>query len=63
MKETISEFIADYLACWWIGATTLLLMDIELWYAMPLSIALIPAAIMTKQREIERKIDELTKNK
>ena len=63
MEETILDFIADYLWCYWIGGTTLLLMDVELWYAIPLGIALIPAAIMTKQKQIERTIDELTKNK
>ena len=63
MKETILDFIADYLWCYWVGGTTLLLMDVELWYAIPLGIALIPAAIMTKQKQIKRTIDKLTKNK
>jgi len=59
MKEIIFDFIVNYIACWYLGATTLLLMDVELWYALPLTIALIPAVIMTKQQQIERKIDEL----
>jgi len=63
MKETIFDFIVNYIACWYVGAITLLLADVELWHALPLTIALIPAAIMTKQQQIERQIDELTKNK
>ena len=62
MKETIFDFLVNYLACWYVGATTLLLMDVELWYVLPLTIGTIPAAIMTKQQQIERQIDELTKN-
>ena len=63
MKETILDFTVSYLSCYWTGGITLLLMDVELWYVIPLIIALIPAAIMTKQKQIERTIDELTKNK
>ena len=63
MKETIFDLILNYMACWWAGAITLLLMDVELWYVLPLIIATIPAAIMTKQQQIERQIDELNQNK
>ena len=59
MKETIFDFLVNYIACWYVGAITLLLMGVELWYALPLIIALIPAQIMTKQQQIERQIDEL----
>jgi hypothetical protein len=63
MKEIMFDFIVIYLSCWYVGAITLVFMDVELWYALPLGIALIPAVIITKQQQIERQIHELTKNK
>lgn len=59
MKETIFDFLVNYIGCWYVGAINLLLMDVELWYVLPMTIATIPAAIMTKQQQIERQIDEL----
>ena len=50
MKETIFDFLVNYIACWYVGATTLLLMDVTLWYVLPIIIATIPAVIMTKEQ-------------